>query len=242
MSGARRSTATTETEKGAATNRKCPASAPGIFMRDRSIVGGDNAGGRHRTSRCRSPERTNDGARSDKGPPPRLPIAGRGSARNSGRSCRVVQRLRAATAAAIVRLLRADDAPAANRDNSTASRFSQVGFVPPDNIVGQGQIIFYSVYDDERAWQFWRWPFAGPGYSRFLDEPLGPMQYRARGTDRIRFFRQGVAGAGADPFRRFPAVCQRPRYGGPILPSKCQPVCGTLIHIGGASSCGHSIL
>ncbi len=45
-----------------------------------------------------------------------------------------------------------------NRDNSTDSRFSQVGFVPFENIVGKAQIIFFSVYDGEHAWQFWRWP------------------------------------------------------------------------------------
>ena len=45
-----------------------------------------------------------------------------------------------------------------NRDNSTDSRFSQVGFVPFENIVGKAQIIFFSVYDGERAWEFWRWP------------------------------------------------------------------------------------
>ncbi len=32
-----------------------------------------------------------------------------------------------------------------NRDNSTDSRFSQVGFVPFENIVGRAQIIFFSV-------------------------------------------------------------------------------------------------
>ena len=45
-----------------------------------------------------------------------------------------------------------------NRDNSTDSRFSQVGFVPLENIVGKAQIIFFSVYEGERAWEFWRWP------------------------------------------------------------------------------------
>jgi signal peptidase I len=47
-----------------------------------------------------------------------------------------------------------------NRDNSTDSRFSQVGFVPFENIVGKAQMIFFSVYEGERAWQFWRWPVA----------------------------------------------------------------------------------
>jgi signal peptidase I len=45
-----------------------------------------------------------------------------------------------------------------NRDNSTDSRFSQVGVVPFENIIGKAQIIFFSVYQDERAWEFWRWP------------------------------------------------------------------------------------
>jgi len=45
-----------------------------------------------------------------------------------------------------------------NRDNSTDSRFSQVGMVPFENLVGKAQIIFFSVYDGERAWEFWRWP------------------------------------------------------------------------------------
>jgi len=47
-----------------------------------------------------------------------------------------------------------------NRDNSTDSRFSQVGMVPFENIVGRAQMIFFSVYEGERAWEFWRWPFS----------------------------------------------------------------------------------
>jgi signal peptidase I len=45
-----------------------------------------------------------------------------------------------------------------NRDNSTDSRFPQVGYVPFENIIGKAQIIFFSVYEGERAWEFWRWP------------------------------------------------------------------------------------
>jgi len=45
-----------------------------------------------------------------------------------------------------------------NRDNSTDSRFSQVGMVPLENIIGKAQIIFFSVYEGEHAWEFWRWP------------------------------------------------------------------------------------
>ncbi|MEJ2431974.1 MAG: signal peptidase I [Pseudolabrys sp.] len=47
-----------------------------------------------------------------------------------------------------------------NRDNSTDSRFSQVGMVPLENIVGKAQLIFFSVYPGEHAWEFWRWPFS----------------------------------------------------------------------------------
>jgi signal peptidase I len=45
-----------------------------------------------------------------------------------------------------------------NRDNSTDSRFPQVGYVPFENIIGKAQLIFFSVYQGERAWEFWRWP------------------------------------------------------------------------------------
>jgi signal peptidase I len=45
-----------------------------------------------------------------------------------------------------------------NRDNSTDSRFPQVGYVPFENIIGKAQLIFFSVYPGERAWEFWRWP------------------------------------------------------------------------------------
>jgi signal peptidase I len=47
-----------------------------------------------------------------------------------------------------------------NRDNSTDSRFPQVGYVPFENIIGRAQVIFFSVADGERAWQIWRWPWA----------------------------------------------------------------------------------
>ena len=47
-----------------------------------------------------------------------------------------------------------------NRDNSTDSRFSQVGPVPFENLIGRAQLIFFSVYEGERAWEFWRWPFS----------------------------------------------------------------------------------
>jgi signal peptidase I len=48
-----------------------------------------------------------------------------------------------------------------NRDNSTDSRvLSQVGYVPAENIIGRAQIIFFSIRDDTRAWEVWRWPWS----------------------------------------------------------------------------------
>ena len=69
-----------------------------------------------------------------------------------------------------------------NRDNSTDSRvLSQVGYVPLENIVGKAQIIFFSVREGERAWEFWRWPArcAGAGCLRSCDEPQGQGPHRA---------------------------------------------------------------
>ncbi len=49
-----------------------------------------------------------------------------------------------------------------NRDNSTDSRVPAakdgVGFVPFENIIGKAQLVFFSVYEGEKAWEFWRWP------------------------------------------------------------------------------------
>jgi signal peptidase I len=45
-----------------------------------------------------------------------------------------------------------------NRDNSEDSRFPQVGYIPFANIIGPARIIFFSVYQGEHAWEFWRWP------------------------------------------------------------------------------------
>ena len=48
-----------------------------------------------------------------------------------------------------------------NRDNSTDSRvLSQVGYVPFENIVGRAEIIFFSVREGDRAWEFWLWPWS----------------------------------------------------------------------------------
>jgi signal peptidase I len=47
-----------------------------------------------------------------------------------------------------------------NRDNSTDSRFPQVGYVPFENIIGRAQVIFFSIAEGEPVWQVWRWPTA----------------------------------------------------------------------------------
>mgnify|MGYP001289617034 FL=1 len=46
-----------------------------------------------------------------------------------------------------------------NRDNSLDSRAKGGWFVPLENFVGKGTIIFFSISDDTRFWQFWKWPF-----------------------------------------------------------------------------------
>jgi signal peptidase I len=46
-----------------------------------------------------------------------------------------------------------------NRDNSTDSRvLSQVGYVPSENLIGRADIIFFSIEEGARFWQFWKWP------------------------------------------------------------------------------------
>ncbi|HOV03753.1 MAG TPA: signal peptidase I [Kaistiaceae bacterium] len=50
-----------------------------------------------------------------------------------------------------------------NRDNSTDSRIPAadggVGFVPYENLVGRGEMIFFSINEDSAAWQVWNWPW-----------------------------------------------------------------------------------
>jgi signal peptidase I len=51
-----------------------------------------------------------------------------------------------------------------NRDNSLDSRVAPteggVGYVPFENIIGQAEIIFFSIGDGGHAWQVWRWPWS----------------------------------------------------------------------------------
>ena len=44
-----------------------------------------------------------------------------------------------------------------NRDNSQDSRFSNVGFIPFENIVGKAQFIFFSL-ENSRFLEIWKWP------------------------------------------------------------------------------------
>ncbi len=44
-----------------------------------------------------------------------------------------------------------------NRDNSQDSRFSTVGFIPFENLVGKAQFIFFSL-ENSRFLQIWKWP------------------------------------------------------------------------------------
>ena len=44
-----------------------------------------------------------------------------------------------------------------NRDNSQDSRFSTIGFIPYENLVGKAQFIFFSL-ENSRFLQIWKWP------------------------------------------------------------------------------------
>ena len=56
-----------------------------------------------------------------------------------------------------------------NRDNSSDSRVSSsVGFVPFDHLVGRAEIIFFSIDEDTRFWQIWKWP-TGIRWDRLFD-------------------------------------------------------------------------
>lgn len=50
-----------------------------------------------------------------------------------------------------------------NRDNSSDSRFfgsRGVGFVPAENLIGEAQILFFSVSPETSLFEVWEWPFA----------------------------------------------------------------------------------
>ena len=44
-----------------------------------------------------------------------------------------------------------------NRDNSQDSRFSTVGFIPFENLVGKAQFVFFSL-ENSRFLEIWKWP------------------------------------------------------------------------------------
>jgi signal peptidase I len=57
-----------------------------------------------------------------------------------------------------------------NRDNSEDSRYSRVGFIPFENLVGRAELIFFSTdlpTQNGAWWMVWRWPTA-TRYSRFF--------------------------------------------------------------------------
>lgn len=45
-----------------------------------------------------------------------------------------------------------------NRDNSLDSRTPNVGFVPADNLVGRAEVLFFSLGENAKFWQIWKWP------------------------------------------------------------------------------------
>ena len=46
-----------------------------------------------------------------------------------------------------------------NRDNSQDSRFTNLGFIPEDNLVGKAWLIFFSL-ENSRFFEIWKWPKA----------------------------------------------------------------------------------
>lgn len=48
-----------------------------------------------------------------------------------------------------------------NRDNSSDSRvLSGIGYVPYENLIGRADIIFFSIDENARFWEFWKWPWS----------------------------------------------------------------------------------
>ncbi|CCQ73574.1 signal peptidase I [Magnetospira sp. QH-2] len=54
-----------------------------------------------------------------------------------------------------------------NRDNSTDSRFPDVGFIPAQNLVGRADVMFFSKTSDMDWWELWKLP-ANLRYDRFF--------------------------------------------------------------------------
>ena len=76
--------------------------------------------------------------------------------------------------------------------------------MPFENIVGKAQIIFFSVYEGERAWEFWRWPVSVRWRQAVHDRPMSRSKAKDRAAleepDRLQIRRQGAAGARAHAY------------------------------------------
>lgn len=46
-----------------------------------------------------------------------------------------------------------------NRDNSQDSRFSLVGYIPEENLVGRAEFLFFSLEEGTEFWEVWKWPW-----------------------------------------------------------------------------------
>ncbi len=47
-----------------------------------------------------------------------------------------------------------------NRDNSQDSRTRNVGFVDEENLVGKARFLFFSLGENDRFYEFWKWPWS----------------------------------------------------------------------------------
>ncbi len=55
-----------------------------------------------------------------------------------------------------------------NRDNSTDSRDGSIGFIPKENLIGKAKMIFFSVGEETRFWQIWKYFTGGLRGGRFF--------------------------------------------------------------------------
>jgi len=55
-----------------------------------------------------------------------------------------------------------------NRDNSTDSRAISIGFIPHENLIGKAKRIFFSVGENTRFWQVWKFFTGGLRSGRFF--------------------------------------------------------------------------